>query len=281
MKNIFNKIRHWSSKGKIYEQACISQFKQIINEVRIKTLCDIPENEWNSYVGVKLLKVKQLAVIFAILLMLNTFLGTVSASWVSFTPQQLVQDSDVILIGEISGPTGEKLGILERFRTSGYTHWKVNVRYYLKGDKESHEFIVATPGAQSSSVKSSIDYRLDEWGKTVLLFLRKSEDNYQPITPKGVVILNTTQYQRQPDDQLSGQLIQKEFCINDNRISQQEKIEFEKYIVGSSLVVLPTTAEQILGGSWFWSNHQTFIAVSIVLILIVSLIIFFRKRLIK
>jgi len=227
------------------------------------------------------LKVKQLVVLFAILLMLNTLLGTtVSASWVSFTPQQLVQD-DVILIGEISGPTGEKLGILERFRTSGYTHWKVNVRYYLKGDKESHEFIVVTPGAQSSSVKSSIDYRLDEWGKTVLLFLRKSEDNYQPITPKGVVILNTTQYQRQPDDQLSGQLILREFSINDNRISQQEKIEFEKYITGSSLVVLPTTADQISGGSWFWSNSQTFIAVSIVLLLIVSLIIFFRKRLIK
>lgn len=215
------------------------------------------------------------------MLLLTTLLGSpVFASWVAFTPQQLVQNSDVVLVGEISGPVGEKLGILERFKTSGYTLWKVNVRYYLKGDQKSNEFIVATPGAQSSFVKSSIDYRLDEWGNTVLLFLQKSENSYQPITPSGVVALISTQYHRQPDEQLNGQLILKEFSIKDEKISQQEQTVFEKYIAGSSLVVLPSTSVQTSEGNWLRSNSKQ-IMISIILLLIVSVIIFLRKRLLK
>jgi hypothetical protein len=211
------------------------------------------------------LKLRPIVRLLSISLFFITILGTnVFASWVGYTPQQLVQDSEVILLGEISGPIGEKLGILESFKTSGHTLWKVNVRYYLKGDQESHEFIVATPGAQSSFVKSSIDYRLDEWGQTVLLFLRRSEDIYQPITPKGVVVLNATQYQRKPDDPLNGILILKEFSINDNKISQQEKKEFENYIEGSNLVVLPKTLVQTSGGNWVRSNSQTII-ISVIL----------------
>lgn len=223
------------------------------------------------------LKLKPLVGLLSILMFI-TLIGTnVCASWVGFTPQQLIQNSDVILVGEISGPIGEKLGILERFRTSGHTLWKVNVRYYLKGDQETQEFIVATPGAQSSFAKSSIDYRLDEWGKTVLLFMQKSEDIYQPITPKGVVVLNITQYQHQPDDQLNGELIMKEFSINDNKISQQEKTEFENYIDGLKLVLLPTTSVQASGGNWLRIYSQT-IFITIILLLIFSVIIFIRKR---
>jgi len=223
------------------------------------------------------LKLKPLVEILSIL-MFTALIGTnVFASWVGFTPQELVQNSDVILVGEIAGPIGEKSGIVERFKTSGHTLWEVNVRYYLKGDQETHEFIVATPGAQSSFGKSSIDYRLDEWGKTVLLFLQKSEDIYQPITPKGVVVLNGTQYQRQPDDQLNGELIMKEFSINDNKISQQEKTEFENYINGRKLVLLPTTSVQASGGNWLRIYSQT-IFIAIILIIIASVIIFIRKR---
>lgn len=218
------------------------------------------------------MKLKQ-TVCFLIILLLSTTLLTTSifASWVAFTPQQLVENSDVILLGEIAGPVDEKMGI----RTSGFTLWKVNVRYYLKGDYESNEFIIATPGAQSSFAKSSIDYRLDEWGKTVLLFLRKSEDLYQPITPKGVVVLNAKQYTRQPGERISGQVILNEFSINDKKISQKEQQEFERLIAESNLVVVPSTSIQVSGGNWLQNYSRPII---MILVLIVTFFILFRKR---
>lgn len=83
-----------------------------------------------------------------LLLLTGLLLGTstnLSASWVGFTPKQLVESSEIILIGEIVGPVGQKPGyglIGEKlgFRTLGYTLWKVNVRYYLKGNQDLNEY---------------------------------------------------------------------------------------------------------------------------------------------
>ena len=205
--------------------------------------------------------------LFTTLLSIRTF-----ASWVAFTPQQLVENSDVILLGEIVGPVDEKMGI----RTSGFTLWKVNVRYYLKGDYKSNEFVVATPGAQKSFAKSSIDYRLDEWGKTVLLFLRKSEDLYQPLTPKGVVVLNANQYTRKPDERLNGQLILREFNISDKKLTQQERMEFERFIAENNSVVIPTTSVQASEGNWFYNYSRQIIIMT--LIVVVAFLMLLRKR---
>lgn len=211
--------------------------------------------------------------IIAILLFITSISPSAFASWVGFTPQQLVENSEVILIGEITGPVDEKMGI----RNSGLTLWKVNVRYYLKGNYESKEFAVATPGAEGSFAKSSIDYRLDEWGNTVLLFLQKSENFYQPLTPKGVVVLNAKQYTRQPDERLNGQVIRKEFSINDKRISQQEQEEFERFISESDLVVVPSISVQVSEVNWMESYSRQII-IMMVLVLIVTIFILFRKR---
>lgn len=223
------------------------------------------------------MKLKRSVFLIILLFLFTTLLSTsIKASWVAFTPQQLIESSDVILIGEIVGPVDEKMGI----RSSGFTIWKVNVRYYLKGNNESNEFIVATPGAQSSFARSSIDYRLDEWGKTVLLFLRKSEDLYQPLTPKGVVVLNAKQYTRQTGERLNGQLILKEFSINDRKISQQEQAEFERFIAESNFVVVPSTSVPVSESNWF-QNYSKQIIIIVTVVLIVAIFLLFRKRLHK
>lgn len=224
------------------------------------------------------MKYKHFLGVLISVLLLNLLLSScVLASWVAFTPQQLIQNSDVILVGQISGSVGEKLGIFERFKTSGYTLWKVNVRYYLKGDQNSSEFIVATPGARSSSIQSSNDYKLDEWGNTVLLFLRKSENIYEPITPSGIVTLNSLSYHRQPDEQINGHLILKEFTIMDEKISQQEQTELEQYIAGNNLVVLPSTAVQMSESNLKRSNS----IIIVTFLLLVFVIILFKNRLSK
>jgi hypothetical protein len=218
------------------------------------------------------MKLRQLVSLLAILLFINLLSPSIFASWVGFTPQQLVENSEVILIGEIRGPVDEKMGI----RNSGLTLWKVNVRYYLKGNYGSKEFIVATPGAKSSFAKSSIDYRLDEWGKTVLLFLRKSDNFYQPLTPKGVIVLNDNQYTRQPDELLNGRVILKEFSINDKRILKQEQSEFEQFILDRNSVVVPSTLVQVSEGN-LTKNYSRQIVV-VTLVFIVTFFILFRKR---
>lgn len=219
------------------------------------------------------MKLRQFVLFIAILLLITSISSSVFASWVGFTPQQLIENSEVILIGEITGPVDEKMGI----RNSGLTLWKVNVRYYLKGNYVSKEFVVATPGAESSLAKSSIDYRLDEWGNTVLLFLRKSEKFYQPLTPKGVVVLNAKQYTHQPDERLNGQVILKEFSINDKRILQQEQLEFERFISESDLVVVPSTSVHVSEVNWIQSYSRQIIII-MTLVLIVTIFILYRER---
>lgn len=219
------------------------------------------------------MKLKRIVYFLILLLLFTALLSTRTfASWVAFTPQQLVENSDVILLGEIVGPVDEKMGI----RTSGFTLWKVNVRYYLKGDHKSNEFLVATPGAQKNFAKSSIDYRLDEWGKTVLLFLRKSEDLYQPLTPKGVVVLNANQYTRKPDERIDGQLILKEFNISDKKITQQERMEFERFIAENNSVMVPTTSVRASEGNWFYNYSRQIIIMT--LIVVVAFFMLLRKR---
>ena len=219
------------------------------------------------------MKLKRIVGFLILLLLFTTLLSTrIFASWVAFTPQQLVENSEVILLGEIVGPVDQKMGI----RTSGFTLWKVNVRYYLKGDYNSNEFVVATPGAQKSFAKSSIDYSLDEWGKTVLLFLRKSEDLYQPLTPKGVVVLNANQYTRKPDERIEGQSILKEYNISDKKITQQERIEFERFIAENDSVVVPTISVQASEGNWFHNYSRQIIIMT--LIVVVAFFMLIRKR---
>ncbi|KKM09701.1 hypothetical protein SY88_17300 [Clostridiales bacterium PH28_bin88] len=109
----------------------------------------------------------------------------VCASWVYFSVPELINTADLIVIGEI----GEVIS--ERPSGSGWeSDWDVRVVAYVNKPLPGDKIIVSTPGALNKNVMSPSDYRLDQWGKDVLLFLKKTEGGrYSPITPAGVVQL--------------------------------------------------------------------------------------------
>jgi len=160
----------------------------------------------------------------------------VGASWVGFTAEELIEKSDVILIGEIVGTVGE-----ERINSMPpwVTHWKVKVYYYLKGTEEAGEFIVSTPGAPNvnKSTRSSIDYRLNQWGKTVLLFLHQREGLVEPLSPQGVVVLEKKENMPGQEGQIKGEDIAKQFVIVNAQ--SNDKTVFERYIIEQASPLKP------------------------------------------
>ncbi len=155
------------------------------------------------------------------------------ASWVGYSTDEIIERSDVILIGEILNPVGE-----ERIQNLWVTHWKVKVHYYLKGDPQAEEFIVTTPGADNKSPGTSIDYSLDQWGKTVLLFLHEREGIYEPLSPQGVVVLQANHYASpESGGAVNGQTVLKEFTIVNPQINNQSMLEH--YIADLQTVAAP------------------------------------------
>jgi len=120
--------------------------------------------------------------------------------------------------------------------TGWVIYWRIEVFYYLKGDQETKDFYVVTPGAKNKTISSSNDYRLDEWGNTVLLFLRKDEDSYVPLSPQGVVIVEKSGYTPKDDQPLNGKRILAEFNITNPQTNTKE--DFERLILESSMPVI-------------------------------------------
>jgi len=175
--------------------------------------------------------------VFVLILIASVVPSAAMACWIKLSPQELIEKSDIVLIGDIIGQVDED-------EEKWVTYWNVKVYYYLKGDRKSGEFIVGTPGVENKSKIISTDYRLDQWGNTVLLFLRKKEDYYEPLTPQGVVNLKKNEYNRKTGEPISGQLILKQFDIADRKISPEERNEFEKFILKNSLFVSPDNVPQ-------------------------------------
>ncbi|WP_425807444.1 hypothetical protein ACHOLT_09190 [Desulfitobacterium sp. Sab5] len=214
---------------------------------------------------------------FLIVLSLFTFVlaNNAVASWAGLSTEELILKSDVILIGEIVGLVGEEK---TQSMPSWVTHWKVKVHYYLKGNQESEEFIVSTPGAENKGVTTSIDYRLDQWGKTVLLFLHQREGIVEPISPQGVVILEKTEFIPEQGEKVNGQTILKEFTIvnpqnNDLNILNQ-------YINDDINVIMPKPEVKNLSWNLETSNFNNKITIS-VLVLLISTFWFYMKHLKK
>lgn len=202
----------------------------------------------------------RLTVFIVVLLTISLVIPrTTMASWLKLSPEELIEKSDVVLIGDIIGQVDED----ER---KWVTDWNVRVYYYLKGDQKSGEFFVGTPGVKNKSKMISTDYRLDQWGNTVLLFLRKKDDYYEPITPQGVVNLKKNEYSRKTGELLNGQVVLKEFDIVDKKISSEERSEFEEFILNNKLLVIPGANPQ--GQS---SSHKGFaMERTVILILILT-----------
>lgn len=152
--------------------------------------------------------------------------GIAEGSWAYFSFDELVNKSDVILVGYIKGP----IEVIELPNGLPATKWNVLVHYYLKGNIKSKELAVLTPGAKNVSKGSSIDYNLDDWGQLVMLFLREKNSVFEPITPRGVIALNSNRYARNVLDPPTGDTLLKQFSINDPKISKPEKGQLENLV---------------------------------------------------
>lgn len=189
------------------------------------------------------MKSKGIVLTFAVVLFI--LFGTTNSfgSWVGFTVSDLVQKSDVILLGKIDGPVGESKGSADGI-TGWVTYWRIEVSYYLKGDQRTKDFYVVTPGAKNKNVRSSNDYSLDEWGSSsVLLFLRKDGDSYVPLSPQGVVTVEKSGYSLRSDETLNGTRILAEFNITNPQTNTKD--DFEKFII-NSVPVMSTDASASL-----------------------------------
>lgn len=189
------------------------------------------------------------------------------ACWVGFSTEELIQKSDVILIGEIVGPVGEEKKTSQGLPPAWVTYWKVKVHYYLKGNQESEEFIVTTPGAENKSLISSIDHPLDQWGKTVLLFLHQRDGIFEPLSPQGVVVLEIKDYTHKQGEQVNGQTVLKEYAIVNLQINNRAILE--KYITDNDSVMIPKPVTKNISSNPKTSNSPKIITVSVLTFILV------------
>lgn len=219
---------------------------------------------------------RNLAGIVVVLILLSLVgVSNAKGSYASFDTDEIIQQSDIILIGEIIGPVNERKDWSQGLKGTWSTYWKVQVYYYLKGNETAQEFIVATPGAENKLVMTSIDYRLDQWGNTVLLFLKQRKNGFEPFSPQGVVALEKQGINQNSAEGVAGQQILKEFTIVDPQINELHVLE--KYILdnNSILIPIPSTAGTKL------SSYKRIIGITIGLGAVLTGIWLVKRRLKK
>lgn len=165
------------------------------------------------------------AVLLVLVLFNSVNPGPAEGCWAALTPQEMEQKADVILTGYIEEESG-----IYKSNDVRDTGWKVHVNYYLKGGDGDKYLTVYSPGAKGSRVGRSTDYSLDEWGRLVLLFLKKKEDRYYPLSPQGVVPLKSNKYVKSVTDPLQGSTVLKQFALDETKLKQDEKQKLEDLI---------------------------------------------------
>lgn len=191
---------------------------------------------------------KAVFLLLAIVLLAAFFpVFSAEACWAGVSTEELVEQSDLIVIGDIKGISG-----MEKAGGMWETRWEVEVQYFLKGDADSSLLIVATPGAKNKQPLVSTHYHLNEWGDTVLLFLAKRKVYSEPLSPQGVVALSPIDPPSHgavalnpndppPQNQLSGEYLMKKYNIIDEKTPGEDKKELENYIAGLPRVVAATS----------------------------------------
>lgn len=149
-----------------------------------------------------------------------------SALWIKLSPKQLEQGAEIILVGYIEGATGKYHYADDIWDTK----WKVHVIYYLKGSRPDKDLTVYTPGVKDDNIERSTDFGLDGRGNLVLLFLSKKENRYFPITPQGIIGLQSNRYSKGVLDPPTGVTVLKEYCIKNGQLSREEKKQTEEII---------------------------------------------------
>ncbi|TCT15595.1 hypothetical protein EDC18_103303 [Natranaerovirga pectinivora] len=132
------------------------------------------------------MKNKALKMIAMILILatLNTLL--VLGCWPYFSSEELIEKSEVILIGRLNGNISEEQVKYESTIEIWITKWEIEVEQVIKGNVEESSINIVTTGAENKGITLSTSYRLDTTQEYVLLFLISYGEDYQPITPQGV-----------------------------------------------------------------------------------------------
>ncbi len=195
------------------------------------------------------------------------FAFPVGACWVGFSTEELVEQSDLIVIGTIKGISGT-----EKEEGAWRTYWEVDAEYFLKGDAASSLLFVATPGAKNEQPSVSTQYDLDAWGDTVLLFLVERRSCFEPLSPQGVIALSSPGSPRQeevrpsyaqgrfvvpgsprqgeitpgagdssPRNKLCGEYLLQKYGIVDEKMPGEDKKELENYIAGLPKILAATS----------------------------------------
>lgn len=204
-------------------------------------------------------KSTELFVLVLIFLLLSPASGF--ASWVKLSPHQLEQSSEIILVGFIEGAAGEYHyadGIWD-------TKWKVHVMYYLKGDRQDKYLTVYTPGNKNGRVSRSTDFRLNESGNLVLLFLEKKDKRYFPITPQGIIGLQSNRYSKEVLDPPTGVTVLKEYSIKDGKLSPEEKEQLEQIIKGKAII--NPTDSGFESGKVFWQTVNLLVLAAVLVLI--------------
>lgn len=116
--------------------------------------------------------------------------NSVSACWVYLSIEEMEQQAELIVIGELTGDIREVV----RDDGSGVTFWSLQVEHVLKG--ESGPILEVVTGGlvtKEPKVMISTDYRLDNLGELFLLYLDEQDGVYSPVTPRGIVALKRSE----------------------------------------------------------------------------------------
>lgn len=174
-------------------------------------------------------------------------------SWIKMYPKDLSEKSDVILIGEISGPIGVEKRKASPPPNLWVTNWNVRVHYYLKGSENNRELIVSTPGVKNQPHVfhgfdnrflggkgwSSNDFQLDLNGNLVLLFLNKDSSTLQPLSPQGIISLALNKTGNERNQFINGEDIVKQYTISNQSVSEEE-VEQIKDLIKQAQIAIPS-----------------------------------------
>ena len=219
------------------------------------------------------MKLKQTVLVTLLLLISLVYAKPAQSSWVGLTTQELIQKSDVILIGDVIGPVGVGKGNPQGIDNYWMTYWEIKVHYYLKGNQESIDFFVVTPGAGNTWSKTSLDFRLDQWGKSVILFLRERDGIFEPISPQGIMNLDKTDYIRKAAEPVDGKLVLKEF-----QLGSEHNSELEKFILDDSSVAISKNVPSTQKVPKQRSNLPFIVGSVVLMALVLGVIAFISKK---
>lgn len=160
------------------------------------------------------------------------------ACWNTLTVDEMIEQSDSIVIGEIVKRIGETKDEHPQIM------WKVKVDYYLKGEIREEYLTVSTP-----PIELSIYYELGKIGEDVLLFMRAKEDHGTPLSPQGVITITLDENISDDSNIILGKDLATYIKLNDSSLDEEYKVELEEFIKNSK-VSLPDKAEPQNTHNW-------------------------------